>query len=211
MLQHRTEPRIFISHSSANNDAAVVLFDWLEREGWKDEIFLDLDPEHGITAGQRWEHKLNETANRCEAIEGGAEQLRPHLKALADKLAPVTVAEPETVLASASAPDAASAPESDAGKPIPLTLILLIDQGEELFRAEGLAEGRAFLKLLRRIPKRIKSSRGNAAADRHDEVSHRLRHNFAPRGDRHLREFGIQSAAGARATGAGDGTVALIA
>jgi len=67
-LLNRREPRIFISHSSANSDAAVVLFDWLEREGWKDEIFLDLSPERGIAAGQRWERKLNETADRCEVV-----------------------------------------------------------------------------------------------------------------------------------------------
>ena len=67
-MQSRTEARIFISHSSANNDAAVVLFDWLEREGWKDEIFLDVAPERGIAAGQRWERKLNEAADRCEVV-----------------------------------------------------------------------------------------------------------------------------------------------
>jgi formylglycine-generating enzyme required for sulfatase activity len=67
-LQSRTHSRIFISHSSANNDAAVVLFDWLEAQGWKDEIFLDVTPEHGIGAGQRWESKLNEAADRCEAV-----------------------------------------------------------------------------------------------------------------------------------------------
>jgi hypothetical protein len=36
--------RIFLSHSSQNNAQAVALYDWLGREGWKDEIFLDLDP-----------------------------------------------------------------------------------------------------------------------------------------------------------------------
>ena len=40
--------RIFLSHSSANNDQAVALYDWLQREGWKDEVFLDLDPIRGI-------------------------------------------------------------------------------------------------------------------------------------------------------------------
>src|SRR5215831_7732224 len=60
--------RIFLSHSSANNAEAVVLRDWLEREGWKDEIFLDLDPTKGIAAGERWERALNEAANRCEAV-----------------------------------------------------------------------------------------------------------------------------------------------
>jgi formylglycine-generating enzyme required for sulfatase activity len=67
-LQGRREPRIFISHSSANNDAAVVLFEWLESEGWKDEVFLDLSPERGIAAGERWERKLKEVAHRCEVV-----------------------------------------------------------------------------------------------------------------------------------------------
>ena len=42
--------------------------DWLEREGWKDEIFLDLAPNRGISAGERWERALHEAANRCEAV-----------------------------------------------------------------------------------------------------------------------------------------------
>ena len=36
-------------------------------EGW-DDIFLDLDPDRGIVAGERWERALNEAANRCEAV-----------------------------------------------------------------------------------------------------------------------------------------------
>jgi formylglycine-generating enzyme required for sulfatase activity len=60
--------RIFLSHSSQNNAQAVALYDWLGREGWKDEIFLDLDPMRGIAAGDRWEGALNEAANRCEAV-----------------------------------------------------------------------------------------------------------------------------------------------
>jgi hypothetical protein len=35
--------RIFISHSSANNDRAIQLRDWLVANGW-DDVFLDLDP-----------------------------------------------------------------------------------------------------------------------------------------------------------------------
>ena len=42
--------------------------DWLAANGWKDEIFLDLDPQRGIAAGERWERVLNEAANRCEAV-----------------------------------------------------------------------------------------------------------------------------------------------
>jgi len=60
--------RIFISHSSSNNAEAVALRDWLANNGWKDEIFLDLDPQRGIAAGERWERSLNDAANRCEAV-----------------------------------------------------------------------------------------------------------------------------------------------
>jgi tetratricopeptide (TPR) repeat protein len=59
--------RLFISHSSANNAEAVVIRDWLVREGW-DEVFLDLDPARGIAAGERWERALNEAASRCEVV-----------------------------------------------------------------------------------------------------------------------------------------------
>ena len=60
--------RIFLSHSSDNNAEAVALCDWLGGEGWKDEVFLYLDPTRGIAAGEHWEKKLNEAANRCEAV-----------------------------------------------------------------------------------------------------------------------------------------------
>jgi len=59
--------RIFLSHSSANNAEAVALRDWLGSEGW-DDVFLDLDPERGIVAGERWEQALHEAASRCEAV-----------------------------------------------------------------------------------------------------------------------------------------------
>jgi formylglycine-generating enzyme required for sulfatase activity len=58
---------IFISHSSANNAEAIALRDWLVAEGWSD-LFLDLDPDRGIAAGERWERALNEAARRCEAV-----------------------------------------------------------------------------------------------------------------------------------------------
>jgi formylglycine-generating enzyme required for sulfatase activity len=51
-----------------NNAEAVALRDWLANEGWKDEIFLDLDPLRGIAAGERWERALHEAASRCEAV-----------------------------------------------------------------------------------------------------------------------------------------------
>jgi hypothetical protein len=59
--------RIFLSHSSANNDVAVALRDWLATQGWND-VFLDLDPQRGIAAGDRWERTLNQAALRCEAV-----------------------------------------------------------------------------------------------------------------------------------------------
>jgi formylglycine-generating enzyme required for sulfatase activity len=60
--------RIFLSHSSENNAEAVALRDWLSANGWKDEIFLDVDPQRGIVAGARWERSLNQAALRCEAV-----------------------------------------------------------------------------------------------------------------------------------------------
>jgi hypothetical protein len=59
--------RIFLNHSSANNTEVVALRDWLKREGWED-VFLDVDPDRGIAAGERWERALNEAASRCEAM-----------------------------------------------------------------------------------------------------------------------------------------------
>ena len=63
------------------------------------------------------------------AIDGGAATLRPLLQRLADTVTPSTA-------------DAAA-------KPKPVTLVLAIDQGEELFLAEGQDEARNFLALLR--------------------------------------------------------------
>jgi formylglycine-generating enzyme required for sulfatase activity len=60
--------RIFLSHSSTNNTQAVALYDWLQCEGWKDEVFLDFDMKRGIVAGERWERALNKAANRCEVV-----------------------------------------------------------------------------------------------------------------------------------------------
>lgn len=59
--------RIFLSHSSRNSSEALAIRDWLASEGW-DDVFLDLDPERGITAGERWERALTREANRCEAV-----------------------------------------------------------------------------------------------------------------------------------------------
>jgi hypothetical protein len=60
--------RIFLSHSSQNNAAAIALHDWIIKGGWDDRPFLDLDPQRGIAAGERWERALHEEASRCEAV-----------------------------------------------------------------------------------------------------------------------------------------------
>jgi WD40 repeat protein len=60
--------RIFLSHSSYNNREALALKVWLESQGWKDEVFLDLDPESGIKTGTRWKEALAQANSRCEAI-----------------------------------------------------------------------------------------------------------------------------------------------
>jgi formylglycine-generating enzyme required for sulfatase activity len=46
------------------------LRDWLVAEGWSrpDDIFLDLDPDRGIAAGQRWQQAFADAATRCEAV-----------------------------------------------------------------------------------------------------------------------------------------------
>ncbi|WP_292427887.1 TIR domain-containing protein [Mesorhizobium sp.] len=59
--------RISLSHSSENNAEALALRDRLVGEGW-DDLFLDLDPQRGIVAGERWERASNEAAFRCEAV-----------------------------------------------------------------------------------------------------------------------------------------------
>ena len=59
--------KIFLSHSSANNAEALAVQDWLSENGWND-IFLDLDPERGLIAGDRWQVALKNAAERCELI-----------------------------------------------------------------------------------------------------------------------------------------------
>jgi formylglycine-generating enzyme required for sulfatase activity len=62
--------RLFISHSSKNDDWAIALKDWVVREGWSgpEDIFLDLDPDRGIAAGEKWLRALEDAATRCEAV-----------------------------------------------------------------------------------------------------------------------------------------------
>lgn len=41
---------------------------WLESQGWKDEVFLDFDPETGIKIGERWKERLSKAHSRSEAF-----------------------------------------------------------------------------------------------------------------------------------------------
>ena len=58
---------IFLSHSSTDELEAVALKQWLLDNGWND-VFLDLDPERGLKAGERWQEALRRAADRCEAV-----------------------------------------------------------------------------------------------------------------------------------------------
>jgi formylglycine-generating enzyme required for sulfatase activity len=59
-------PRLFISHSSKDNLAAIAFKQWLGSIGWPNEdVFLDLED---IGAGERWKEALNKANARCEAI-----------------------------------------------------------------------------------------------------------------------------------------------
>ena len=58
--------RLFISHSSKDNIAAIAFKQWLSAHDWpKEEIFLDLED---IGAGERWKDALRKANARCEAV-----------------------------------------------------------------------------------------------------------------------------------------------
>jgi transposase-like protein len=59
--------RILLSHSSVNNAEAVAVRNWMAVLGWN-EVFLDLDPERGLKAGDRWQEALKSAARRCELV-----------------------------------------------------------------------------------------------------------------------------------------------
>jgi hypothetical protein len=45
----------------------MVLRDWLLSQGF-DDLFLDLDPDRGLKAGQKWQVELKRAAERCELV-----------------------------------------------------------------------------------------------------------------------------------------------
>lgn len=59
--------RVFISHSSRDNEAARHVFDWLRAQGFE-EGFLDIDKHQGIPPGARWEQTLYEELERAQAV-----------------------------------------------------------------------------------------------------------------------------------------------
>ncbi len=59
--------KIFISHSSVNNAAALAIAQWLKADGW-DDYFLDVTPSRGLAPGERWQEALKRAADRCEAV-----------------------------------------------------------------------------------------------------------------------------------------------
>src|SRR5215831_10783671 len=60
--------RIFISYSSEERAEAISVQSWLERNGWENDVFIDVDPEHGLTGGEAWRAALRDAAGRCEAV-----------------------------------------------------------------------------------------------------------------------------------------------
>jgi WD40 repeat protein len=62
-------PAIFISHSSADAEAARRLAARLEQEGFSaDDLFLDIHPEFGLRPGVEWEPELYRQLDRCDAV-----------------------------------------------------------------------------------------------------------------------------------------------
>ncbi|MFN5997821.1 MAG: TIR domain-containing protein [Paracoccaceae bacterium] len=60
--------RIFLSYAREDAVAALEVFSWLEGNGWKDDVFRDDHPQHGITGGKAWRDALRNAAGRCEAV-----------------------------------------------------------------------------------------------------------------------------------------------
>jgi formylglycine-generating enzyme required for sulfatase activity len=59
--------KIFISHSSADNEAALGVHDWLDSRGWG-PVFLDFHSRDGLQPGERWEEALSKAGQRCLAV-----------------------------------------------------------------------------------------------------------------------------------------------
>ena len=59
-------PRLFISHSSKDNIAALAFQRWLVGKGWgEDDVFIDL---HDMQAGEKWRETLVKANVACDAL-----------------------------------------------------------------------------------------------------------------------------------------------
>ncbi|MGE0856251.1 MAG: SUMF1/EgtB/PvdO family nonheme iron enzyme [Hyphomicrobiaceae bacterium] len=59
-------PRLFISHSSKDNIAALAFQRWLVTKGWgEDDVFIDL---HDMQAGEKWRETLVKANVACDAL-----------------------------------------------------------------------------------------------------------------------------------------------
>jgi WD40 repeat protein/energy-coupling factor transporter ATP-binding protein EcfA2 len=71
--------RIFVSHSSGDNDVTRALAKLLVAEGFE-SLFVDFDPAQGIPPGRDWERELSVALRRCDvvlAIDGPAWRSSP--------------------------------------------------------------------------------------------------------------------------------------
>ena len=142
-LCETTPPRLLvILGASGSGKSSFLRAGLLPRLQRDDRHFLPLPiirPERAATNGETGLLTALEEAFKSvgiattraklrAAIEGGASAVCPLLKALADKATPIAL-------------------DADA-EPTTPTLILSVDQGEELFLAEGQDEAQAFLVLL---------------------------------------------------------------
>ena len=59
---------IFLSHSSADNDAADKIKAWLERDRASWSVFLDKSDRDGIQAGQDWQDRLRQELQSCRLV-----------------------------------------------------------------------------------------------------------------------------------------------
>ncbi len=69
-------PRLFISHSSVDNIAALAFQRWLITNGWdQEDVFIDL---HGIGAGERWRDMA--CTNAIENMQGKIRRVTRNVK-----------------------------------------------------------------------------------------------------------------------------------
>jgi WD40 repeat protein len=58
--------RVFISHSSQDNESGIQLKNWLELASF--QVFFDFDSDVGIQVGEDWERRLFKEIDTCQAM-----------------------------------------------------------------------------------------------------------------------------------------------